>query len=410
MAKSKARRNVIIVAVLFSLMGAFIVYVKSFGGPPLIGPEPEEIGKTRLSSENAYFQLEATLKMLPPVAFTTPIGDRDFERGPLAELLDVYLKEDAPEIAAAIEGSRPAVATARKQLRMPHLLIPIDWKELREKPFLYYDTGYNLIPLATRIFLVAVDDAKAGAHADAAVQGVLDYYRLLWRFIDELGLNSHIISNCSARASLIQQCPPEFQSRLLPALVEFRAQWQPPKFLLDTKLRIFEARRSSWALYAYAPIIQAVDQHLRALRARPLLARNYSTLQEVCGYTFWEYREWEKKNLKLAGAANLQCFYLSIEQVCMSNSLYLMELDGLCSLLAVEQYKRDRGQYPESLEDLAPDYVPKSPIDPFSGQPFIYRRDGDDYRLYATGFDGRDDGGRRYHCTDVRIHMPPDAE
>jgi len=410
MVKSKARRNIIAVAALFVLTGALIFFMKSFGGPPVIGPEPEEISKIRMSSDNAYFQLDAALKMLPPVAVSKQITDTDFEKGPLAELLDVYLKEDAPEIAAAIEASRPAVKTARKHLQMPHLLVPIDWKRLREEPFLYYDDGYKLLPLATRIFLVAVDDAEGGADVGDAVQGVVDYYHLHWRFIDELEVGFYMAPGISARAALIRQCPPGFQTRLLPALLEFRAQWQPPKFLLDTKLRVFETRRSSRALYVYVPFIQAVDQRLRAIRARPLLARNYSTLQEVCGYTLSQYREWEKKNRKLADAANLPYFDLSLEQICRSNSFYLMEIDGLCALLAIEQYKRDRGQYPESLEDLAPDYVPKPPTDPFSGQPFIYRREGDDYRLYATGFGGRDQGGHRYHCTDVLIHIPPGAE
>jgi hypothetical protein len=218
------------------------------------------------------------------------------------------------------------------------------------------------------------------------------------------------MSDTLSLARLIRQCPPEFQNRLLPALLELRAQWQPPKFSLDMNLRMFEARRSLRMFRLSIPIQYLAIEFFRAARARPLLAKHYNTLREVSGYGILEYRKWAEKNPKLAEAISLQSFCLDIERICRMNSSYLMSVDGLCVVLANEQYKRDHGQYAGVLQDLVPDYLPAVPIDPFSGTPFLYRRDGDDYRLYVTGYDGRDDGGRRYHCTDILIYIPPGAE
>ncbi|GAG36566.1 unnamed protein product, partial [marine sediment metagenome] len=61
--------------------------------------------------------------------------------------------------------------------------------------------------------------------------------------------------------------------------------------------------------------------------------------------------------------------------------------------IALRQYKRDHGEYPGQLEPLVPGYVDALPQDPFDGQTFRYRRDGDGFLLYSIGRDRTDDGG-----------------
>jgi len=58
------------------------------------------------------------------------------------------------------------------------------------------------------------------------------------------------------------------------------------------------------------------------------------------------------------------------------------------------RFARD-GAYPEKLSELSPDPLAALPVDPFSGEPFIYHRQGDlTYVLYSVGPNGTDDGGR----------------
>ncbi|HNZ19635.1 MAG TPA: hypothetical protein PLB67_15120 [Candidatus Hydrogenedentes bacterium] len=61
--------------------------------------------------------------------------------------------------------------------------------------------------------------------------------------------------------------------------------------------------------------------------------------------------------------------------------------------LAIKAFRRDTGTYPETLDDLAPRYLPELPRDPYSGQDFIYTRDESGFLLYSVGPNGTDDGG-----------------
>ncbi|HTJ01130.1 MAG TPA: hypothetical protein VL527_19760 [Dongiaceae bacterium] len=62
--------------------------------------------------------------------------------------------------------------------------------------------------------------------------------------------------------------------------------------------------------------------------------------------------------------------------------------------IALKRYQLKNGQFPEKLAELTPDVLPIAPIDPMSGQPFHYRREGaDGFLLYSVGKDGVDDGG-----------------
>ncbi len=67
--------------------------------------------------------------------------------------------------------------------------------------------------------------------------------------------------------------------------------------------------------------------------------------------------------------------------------------------LALEQWRAEHGRYPENLAELA--LPAEETTDPFSGQPFIYRIEGDGVRLYSVGKDGKDDGGTTEKRSDL---------
>lgn len=86
--------------------------------------------------------------------------------------------------------------------------------------------------------------------------------------------------------------------------------------------------------------------------------------------------------------------------------------------IALEEFRRKHGRFPEELEELAPEFLPELPPDPFDGAPLRYRkgplefrvvdigREGTEFRaagrivrrdgvrLYGIGRDRVDDGGR----------------
>jgi hypothetical protein len=62
--------------------------------------------------------------------------------------------------------------------------------------------------------------------------------------------------------------------------------------------------------------------------------------------------------------------------------------------IGLERYRLAHGEYPESLDALAPQFFDKLPHDVINGQPLHYRRTSDgQFVLYSVGWNETDDGG-----------------
>ena len=61
---------------------------------------------------------------------------------------------------------------------------------------------------------------------------------------------------------------------------------------------------------------------------------------------------------------------------------------------ALERYRSAKGQYPETLAALMPEFIKASPHDVVTGNPLVYRRTPDGrFVLYSIGWNEKDDGG-----------------
>jgi hypothetical protein len=61
---------------------------------------------------------------------------------------------------------------------------------------------------------------------------------------------------------------------------------------------------------------------------------------------------------------------------------------------AIERHRLATGRAPETLANLAPQWIDSVPRDAVTGSSYFYRSDnGDDYILYGKGWNARDDGG-----------------
>ena len=67
------------------------------------------------------------------------------------------------------------------------------------------------------------------------------------------------------------------------------------------------------------------------------------------------------------------------------------------------------GEFPESLEQLHEVIPWELREDPFSGEDFIYRREGDGYLIYSIGPDLQDDGGAPFNYQE-RINGIPTGD
>lgn len=69
--------------------------------------------------------------------------------------------------------------------------------------------------------------------------------------------------------------------------------------------------------------------------------------------------------------------------------------EQIIAACAVERYRLAKGEYPETLDVLAPHYLQNPPQDPFAKAPLKYRRQSPGgYVLYSIGSNCQDDGGK----------------
>lgn len=74
---------------------------------------------------------------------------------------------------------------------------------------------------------------------------------------------------------------------------------------------------------------------------------------------------------------------------------------GLCQVaLALKACKNEKGSYPPSLAELRTVIPWKLPEDPFSGEDFLYRPEGEGFLVYSIGENLTDDGGTPHRDSD----------
>jgi len=62
--------------------------------------------------------------------------------------------------------------------------------------------------------------------------------------------------------------------------------------------------------------------------------------------------------------------------------------------LALEAHRLAKGNYPETLDSLAPEFLKQVPLDPINRQPLRYGRKADGkFKLWSVGWNAKDDGG-----------------
>jgi hypothetical protein len=74
--------------------------------------------------------------------------------------------------------------------------------------------------------------------------------------------------------------------------------------------------------------------------------------------------------------------------------LFRAHLRLVRTALALERHRLATGKLPPDLESLVPQYLERTPLDPFDGQAIRYRPTTRGYILYSVNKDGQDNGGQ----------------
>lgn len=106
--------------------------------------------------------------------------------------------------------------------------------------------------------------------------------------------------------------------------------------------------------------------------------------------------------------ALVQLFLPAMGAVDSASARAFARLQNIETYFALELYRQQNGNYPESLRELVPGLLPTAPIDPFSSKAVVYRRQADGFLLYSLGSNGKDDQGRTFGegtADDLRIRV-----
>jgi hypothetical protein len=344
-----------------------------------------------------------------------------FEK-PLAEKL-------RSDLAVLVEKNRKALDLAAEASARPCFRSQ-DWNGS-----LYTPSTSRLIHLIQVAKLLAADAALHSDRGDikGALAECLVGLRLAWRIMDEPSLITTLIANADAKLMLFA-----FQRAVRGEAMEAKTldAWMKEMDAGTWRARLnrcipFErALGLNWGLQAIGGMPGDLSASLNTLSAkkgfdrfflwlgRPVLKsqfiwvhKRFGELEKIAGEPYYEQNEF----LNDRHLERVPWYYKPTGVVFpVFGSVFLKEASLEAMMLATKAglackiYRAKTGRYPENLEALVPDILPEVPIDPFTGKPFIFRRQGDDLFIYSLGSNRKDDGGRMGPITQMVMDKDDD--
>jgi hypothetical protein len=97
----------------------------------------------------------------------------------------------------------------------------------------------------------------------------------------------------------------------------------------------------------------------------------------------------------IGGNILLEILTPALGKVCEIANRNKADVEAALAIIAILRYKQDIGGYPDKLEKLInADYLKVLPIDPYSGEPLVYKKMDNNFVLYSFGPNFRDDDGK----------------
>jgi hypothetical protein len=99
---------------------------------------------------------------------------------------------------------------------------------------------------------------------------------------------------------------------------------------------------------------------------------------------------------RVNGAPGFMAIMLMAMPAIQRNCVHLARTEAVLGTAqvaaALRLYRDTQGTYPATLDELQR-VLPAAPFDPFTGKPFLYRREGSGFVVYSAGAEGTNSGG-----------------
>jgi hypothetical protein len=122
------------------------------------------------------------------------------------------------------------------------------------------------------------------------------------------------------------------------------------------------------------------------------------SIAESRRWSSWHGESWPKQLWWCLPWSEIMPFALNEDWYFSEHMLRTVEFEThremTVAAIALQRYRLRHRQWPETLNDLVPEFLTELPRDWMDGQPLRYRRNSNDtFTLYSVGEDLRDDGG-----------------
>ena len=411
-AKRKKPRSVAfnlgLVFVLLLVVSALVAFAKSRDrAAQLILPEEQAARAAKRSApENAFPILLEAAKLLParPNAFeegSLDGGRRHWEEretrplGPatLASLCLVELPDSDPQVAQYVLACAPAAAKAREALAKPYILFT-QARQLRDD-----DYQAEIVGLARAMIALGRVQFEASPTAEALtpLTDAIQLARLLCR--EEALINwARVIEGKALQHIRVLGLEPARRPVLDAALTALGPGYADRQALLEVLFHHYDdqlARQGTSAgMHPGSRAFRGLVLYELQRIAIILRVKKSEALAKV-GEGPLAIDSWLYQNLRDgSGSDELSSAAHKINITMRRSGELMSDFEATRIALALAAFHKDKGVYPQKLEELAPTFLPAIPADPFNGAPFGYKTsDPNSYLLYGPGYDAEDNGG-----------------
>ena len=354
------------------------------------------------------------------------------EPGSAGHILGLPYEDNAPEIAEYLKEQEALFVAVRQALDKEYFLFP-EIKDITVWEGNYFSSnGFGHARSYNKSYLTVLNELLVAKALHEHASGV-DERTALEHIIDALRLDNMLLQDGPAKFAtevtntqtstlkhLIDIMPRIKSTELLNEIRETITTIAAEEFPSETYLEWEWRMCDKWIEVNYGMSNEVSFFSERGLnmflssfnmsRSRKFVIENRERYFEVARRSYCDFHgNFEDELATWAYSGSGYLFEpMDYAELCVGFRAYRETwFNAIDIVIALELYRINNGNYPETLNDLEPDYIEDVPVDSYCDTPFAYIPIDGDYRLYSLDSNQIDEGTSNRHMTeDIVIRLP----